>query len=447
MAANSASTALFTDHYELTMVEAALHSAAAERWSVFEVFARSLPGERRYGVVGGIQRVLDALAGFRFGQAELDFLATNQIVTESTLEWLRNYRFTGHIDAYREGELYFPGSPVITITAPFAQGVLLETLVLSILNHDSAVATAAARMVSAAAGRPLAEMGSRRTHEGAAVAAARTAVLCGFAWTSNLEAGRRYGVKTAGTAAHAYTLAHDSELEAFKAQVESLGTGTTLLVDTYDIPQGIRNALEAAGLELGAVRIDSGDLAVESAMARRQLDEAGATKTRITVSGDLDEHSLEQLTGTPIDAFGLGTRLVTGSGVPTVGFVYKLVARGDDGALLGPQVPVAKKSSNKASHGARKFAWRLLGTDGKAAGEVLYPGEDWRPDTPARPLQVAAVRHGDIVHRPSNEEILNHHRMAVAELPEGALALSPGVPALEVVLPTPRAVRYPEGVV
>ncbi len=194
MTATAPSTALLTDHYELTMVEAALRSGAASRQCVFEVFARRLPEGRRYGVVAGTGRLLEAIERFRFGDEEIEHLRRTRVVDEATLEFLAGYRFNGNIWGYAEGECYFPYSPVLVVEADFAHGVVLETLVLSILNHDSAVASAASRMTSAAGDRPCIEMGSRRTHEEAAIAAARAAYIAGFATTSNLEAGRRYGV-------------------------------------------------------------------------------------------------------------------------------------------------------------------------------------------------------------------------------------------------------------
>src|SRR6478672_8410877 len=269
------STALLTDRYELTMVAAALADGTAARQCVFELFARRLPDGRRYGVVAGTGRLLESISRFRFGDQEL--AALDGVVDRGTLDWLADYRFSGDVDGYPEGELYFPGSPILTVTGTFADAVMLETLSLSILNHDCAIASAAARMVTAAAGRPIIEMGSRRTHEQAAVAAARAAYLAGFASSSNLEAARRYGVPTAGTAAHAFTLLHDDERAAFAAQVQSLGPRTTLLVDTYDITHGIELAVDVAGSELGAIRIDSGDLGVLARQAREQLDVLGAT--------------------------------------------------------------------------------------------------------------------------------------------------------------------------
>src|SRR4051795_1530480 len=200
-----------TDQYELTMISAALKDGTADRGCVFEVFARRLPTGRRYGVVAGPGRLMELIRDFRFTDEDVDFLRRAQIVDSGTADWLAGYRFTGDIDGYAEGELFFPGSPIMTVSGTFAECVLLETLILSVLNHDCAIAAAAARMVTAARGRPIIEMGSRRTHEEAAVAAARAAYLAGFASTSNLEAARRYGVPTTGTAAHAFTLLHDDE--------------------------------------------------------------------------------------------------------------------------------------------------------------------------------------------------------------------------------------------
>ncbi|WP_194150318.1 nicotinate phosphoribosyltransferase [Prescottella subtropica] len=389
------STALFTDQYELTMLEAALADGSAHRPCSFEVFARRLPDGRRYGVAGGTGRLPDALARFRFGEEELDVVA--RFLAPSTVEWLRGYRFSGDIDGYREGELYFPGSPILSVRGTFAECVLLETLVLSILNHDSAIASAAARMVSAADGRRMIEMGSRRTHEESAVSAARAAYLAGFDATSNLEAVRRHGVPGAGTSAHAFTLLHTTaagpdEVAAFRAQVAALGAGTTLLVDTYDIRRGVENAIAAAGTGLGGVRIDSGDLGVLARQVRDQLDGLGAASTKIVVSGDLDEYAIAALRAEPVDTYGVGTSLVTGSGAPTAGMVYKLVEV--DG------VPVAKRSTHKQSQGAAKRAVRLSRPSGTIVEEVLYRAGSPVPDgggLEVRELLTPMVRGGDVV--------------------------------------------------
>jgi nicotinate phosphoribosyltransferase len=430
--------ALLTDRYELTMVQAALRAGTADRRCVFEVFARRLPEGRRYGVVAGTGRLLDALEGFSFDDDVIDALRRDGVVDEDTCAWFRDFRFTGDVDGYREGEAYYPNSPVLTVTGTFAESVVFETLALSILNHDSAVASAAARMVVAAGDRPLIEMGSRRTHEQAAVAAARAAYVAGFASTSNLAAGARYGVPTAGTSAHAFVLLHDDEKAAFRAQVDALGPDTTLLVDTYDIRQGIANAVEVAGPGLGAVRIDSGDLAVLAFEARAQLDALGARSTRIVVSGDLDEYSIAALAAAPVDAYGAGTSVVTGSGHPTAGMVYKLVE------VEGRAV--VKRSVNKATHGGRKHAVRRHRDTGTSTEEVLASQHqpDARPGD--RPLQVPLVRGGKRVDDELDLAAAREHwRQARVGIPWDGLKLSRGEPAIPTTfVPSPDAAG-PEG--
>jgi nicotinate phosphoribosyltransferase len=421
------STALLTDHYELTMLQAALESGTAGRRSVFELFPRTLPDGRRYGVVAGVGRALDAVERFVFDDAVLDALRRHQVVDAPTLEWLSTYRFRGDISGYAEGEVYLPYSPLMTVEASFAEAVVLETLLLSILNHDSAIASAASRMTSAAHGRPCIEMGSRRTHEQAAVAAARAAYIAGFASTSNLAAGESYGVPTTGTSAHSFTLLHDTEREAFTAQVRSLGKGTTLLVDTFDVEEAVRLAVEIAGPDLGAVRIDSGDLGLLAVQVRELLDHLGATGTRIVVTSDLDEYAIASLGAVPVDGYGVGTSLVTGSGHPTCGFVYKLVAHADDD---GRMVDVAKKSTNKISIGGRKFALRRLDRHGVAEAEVVGIGKPPVNDGDDRPLLVPLVRDGEVVGREPLERARERHTASRDELPPKATRLSRGGPVI-----------------
>ena len=423
----AASTALLTDHYELTMLQAALASGEAHRRCVFEAFARRLPDGRRYGVIAGTGRFLEALENFRFGDDELRFLADADVVDRPTLEWLASYRFSGDISGYPEGECYFPQSPVLVVESTFAEGVILETLVLSILNHDTAIASAASRMTSAAGDRPCIEMGSRRTHEAAAVAAARAAYIAGFDATSNLEAGLRYGVPTTGTAAHAFTLLYDSERQAFTAQVDSLGKGTTLLVDTYDVRTAVDLAMEIAGPGLGAVRLDSGDLLIQAREVRDQLDAAGNTDTRIIVTSDLDEYAIAALAAGPVSAYGVGTALVTGSGAPTASMVYKLVQREDAG---GRMQGVAKKSKDKLSVGGRKWALRRRDESGVAQAEIIGIGEAPRDDGDDRPLMVDLVRRGEVVDHQDIHEARARHAASRAELPVSATQLSRGEPVI-----------------
>jgi nicotinate phosphoribosyltransferase len=416
-------TALLTDRYELTMLRSALRDGSADRHCVFEIFARRLPDGRRYGVVAGTARLLDAITEFTFDEDTVAWLSETGAVDAATAEYLAGYRFGGDVDGYAEGEAFFPYSPILTVSGTFAEAVVLETLALSVLNHDCAVAAAAARMVTAAAGRPIIEMGTRRTHEQAAIASSRAAYLAGFASTSNLAAGRRYGVPTAGTASHAFTLVHDDERAAFQAQVAALGPSTTLLVDTYDITHGIELAVEVAGPELGGVRIDSGDLGVMARQARAQLDSLGATRTRIVVSGDLDEFAIAALAAAPVDAYGAGTAVVTGSGAPTAGLVYKMVEV--DGR------PVAKRSEHKQSIGGRKTALRAHKPTGTAVEEIVVAGRPPEPGDGERLMQRPFVRNGKRVDGlPNLDESREHLREVTITLPWDGLKLSRGEPAI-----------------
>jgi nicotinate phosphoribosyltransferase len=435
------STALLTDHYELTMLQAALRSGAGHRQCVFEVFARRLPEGRRYAVVAGTRRLVEAVHAFRFGDPEIERLREAAVVDSATLDFLAGYRFSGNISGYAEGECYFPGSPLLVVEGTFAESVMLETVVLSVLNHDCAIASAASRMTSAANGRPCIEMGSRRTHEWAAVAAARAAYIAGFATTSNLEAGRTYGIPTAGTSAHAFTLLHDDERAAFTAQVECMGVGTTLLVDTYDVESAVNLAVEVAGVGLGAVRLDSGDLVAQAREVRAQLDALGATGTRILVTSDLDEHAIAALAAAPVDGYGIGTSLVTGSGAPTAGLVYKLVARQDHSGQL---VDVAKLSKDKVGVGGRKWAVRRLDAGGQAAAEITGTGQMPAAGVHDRPLLVDLIRDGEIVNSPSDAApdlgpladlvaARARHEQSRAELPARALQLSRGEPVIPTI--------------
>lgn len=412
------STAFLTDKYEITMLQALLTAGKGDEPVVFDLFARRLPRGRRYGVVGGINRAIEAVKNFRFTEPQLEMLRNDPIINEETIEFLANYKFTGVITGYAEGSLYFPNSPVLTVQGTLAESILLETVLLSILNYDSAVMSAASRMVNAAEGIPLIEMGTRRASEISAVYASRAAYIAGFNATSNMEAGLRYGIPTTGTAAHAFTLAFDNEKEAFKAQVKSLGTNTTLLVDTYDIEQGIRNAIEVAGPNLGAIRIDSGDLHEETVKARELLNELGATNTKITLSSDINEYTIEEINdrNTPADALGVGTRVVTGSGAPTAEMVFKLVERTNS---AGQVVPVAKKAIGKNSIGGLKTPFRTFDKNGIITGEFFKTGANATLSTDEIPMHVTLVENG-IYYTEDIETARERHAHALTTLPEGA---------------------------
>jgi nicotinate phosphoribosyltransferase len=290
-------------------------------------------------------------------------------------------------------------------------------------------------MTAMAGDRPCIEMGSRRTHELAAVAAARAAYVAGFDSTSNLEAGRRYGVPTRGTAAHSFTLLHTSEREAFAAQIAELSEQTTLLVDTYDVFAAVRTGVELTQGRLGAIRLDSGDLGLLASQVRELLDSLGATRTKIIVTSDLDEYTLAALSAAPVDSYGIGTALVTGSGHPTCEFVYKLVARAESDKLDAPMVAVAKKSINKISVGGRKYALRRLAEDGTAEAEIVGVGVPPSGDSNDRPLLVQLVKDGTIVGDEPLEVMRRRHLRARAELPLDALKMSRGEPVIKTVYP------------
>jgi len=392
-------TALHTDHYELTMVASALESGVAHRDSVFEVFTRRLPAGRAYGVVAGMNRLIEAIGNFRFSDEVIEHLVTAGVVSSGPMtDWLANYQFRGDVTGYADGELFFPYSPVLTVEGSFAECVVLETVLLSVLNHDCAVASAAARVTDAANGRRLIDGGSRRTDPDAAIASARAAHIGGFDTTSNLEAGRRYGIPTGGTTAHAFVLAHATEKLAFQAQRKAMGVGSTYLVDTFDVEQGIRNAVEVVGPELGGVRIDSGDLLDDARRARKLLDDLGALDCRIVVSSDLDEYRVTELEAAdaPIDAYLVGTRLVTGSGHPTASMVYKLVSIADSDNDALPMRAVGKLSPGKVTIGGHKNVHRTLDADGFWDGEMLSVLPVDLSETQHHP-QVPLIRRGRVV--------------------------------------------------
>ncbi|NMM95453.1 nicotinate phosphoribosyltransferase [Bifidobacterium sp. DSM 109960] len=429
------SPALMTDMYEYTMLDACLRDGTADRKCVFEVFTRHLPAGRRYGVVAGTGRILDALEHFHLDDEDLKFLAERKVVSPDTIKWLENFHFSGSIKGYREGEMFFPNSPILQIEGTFGECTLLETLVLSILNYDSAVASAASRMVSAAKNRPCMDMGGRRTNEWSAVAAARAAVVGGFQGTANLLAAQLYGLKAIGTAAHCFTLVHDDERSAFESQIAALGKNTTLLVDTYNIEEAVKTAVEVAGPELGGVRIDSGDLASLAQRVRNQLDALGATNTRITVTNDLDEYALAALQTAPVDSYGVGTMLVTGSGAPTCAMVYKLTEReGADGVMA----PVMKKSKDKATTPGRKLAYRSYEYNLAEAEHVISGSEDklagYTPDEGWKDLLVDYVDHGQIDSSwQGHDAIMRAHdyrAAALNELPITAQSLMKGDPVI-----------------
>lgn len=377
------SPALLTDRYQLTMLAAYAREGLAERPAVFELFARRLPPSRRYLVAAGIGRALPLLQALRFSEDDLAWLSRDPVLGPALANPVvrrvfEQFRFRARVSAVPEGRVCFPGEPLVRVEGTLAEGQLVETLLLSIVNHDVRIASKCARIVQAAAGRPCLEFGSRRTHEMAAVAAARSAYLAGFASTSNEAAARRYGIPVVGTMAHAYLLAHaaddgeEGEEGAFSAFADTFEAPMTCLVDTFDTPRGVRRAALAVGARLAGVRIDSGDLGKLARESRRILDEASLPRARIVVSDDLDEDKIAALLadGAPIDAFGIGTMAVSTPDHPSLGAVYKLVAME---SAAGELVAVQKRAPGKGSHAAPKQVFRKPGT---LEDVVCLDGED-----------------------------------------------------------------------
>lgn len=433
------STAFLTDMYEYSMLNNALSDGSAFRKCVFEVYTRDLGAGRRYGVFAGLGRLLSLLKDMRPTERELEFLLSKKIISESTAEWLKNFRFTGTLRSFLEGDIYFPLSPVMQVESTYAEGLLLETLSLSILNYDSAVASAACRMSHVNTERPCYEMGSRRMNEWAAVAAARAAIVGGFKATSNIEAGFLYGIPLIGTSAHSFTLVHNSEKQAFETQFKN-DKNSTFLVDTFDVKTAIASAVKIAGKDLRGVRIDSGDLGSLAKEVRKELDALGAGNAKITVTGDLDEYALLALNSAPVDAYGIGTRLVTGSGIPTSQMVYKLVEREDNN---GKMQPVSKKSAGKSTYPYKKSVFRSL-KKGKYLEEIILMGseeckEKWekahREKENLIPMLRVVARDGKPEEGLCGKEGLlkaaQRCEEEIKKFPEQILSLLPGEPVIE----------------
>ena len=382
----AADPALFTDLYELTMLQAYREHGLAGR-ATFELFARSLPPGRNYLLACGLDPALAYLERLAFGPEALAALAGLGFPAPF-LDWLGGLRFTGDVDAMPEGTPAFAGEPLLVVEAPVAEAQVVETFLLNQLHFQTLVASKGARIVEAAAGRPVADFGSRRAHgTEAGMLAARALYIAGMASTSNVAAGARYGIPVSGTMAHSYVQARGDDLAAFR-EMAATHPETTLLVDTFDALAGVR-AVVALARELGdafrvrAVRIDSGPLAELAARARRLLDDAGLGRVRIVASGGLDEHAIAGLSGAPIDAFGVGTRAVTSADAPAFDAVYKLAAYAGEGRL--------KRSPGKETLPGRKQVYRERGAGGGAERDVLAGAAERRG---GEPLLVPVMRGG-----------------------------------------------------
>lgn len=422
--------ALFTDLYELTMAQA-YHAEGMEDRAAFELFFRELPAERNYIVAAGLEDVLAYLETVRFTESDLEYLRRQGQFSEEFLAGLRDFRFGGDVWAVPEGTPVFGNEPLVRVEAPVLQAQLVETFVLNQVHFQSVIAAKAARVVEAARGRNVVDFGSRRAHGAdAAVKAARAAYLVGAAGTSNVQAGKLYGIEIFGTMAHSYVQAHDNEAAALRAFAE-LYPGTTLLVDTYDTPAGVRKAIDVIRRQdgtrrAGAIRLDSGDLTELAVMARRMLDEAGLDDVKIFASSGLDEHKIAAIldAGGPVDGFGVGTRLVVSPDAPDLDMAYKLVAYAGR--------PRMKLSTDKELYPGCKQVFRVR-KDRRAVRDILAcwgeEPEGLAPDEQAEPLLQPAMRAGKRVKNPPRlADSRAYFRRCRESLPDTLRRLEPADP-------------------
>ncbi|MCX8072703.1 MAG: nicotinate phosphoribosyltransferase [Candidatus Binatia bacterium] len=388
------SLALATDLYELTMA-AAYFCNDIRSIATFELFVRELPPHRRFLLVAGVEQALEYLEELQFSAEDIDYLRqhpTFRSVPEPFFEYLRAFRFEGEVWAMPEGTVAFAPEPLLRVTAPIVQAQLVETFLLTTINFQTMIASKAARVVTAAEGRPVIEFGSRRAHGSeAAMYAARAAYIGGCIGTSNVEAGLRFGVPTYGTIAHSWVMSFDDELTAFQQYMHLFPATATLLIDTYDTVEAAKKIV-AAGLKPQAVRLDSGDLELLSREVRRVLDSGGLTATRIFASGDLDEYRIAEIVrhGAPVDAFGVGTRLSTSADAPSLGGVYKLVEVVADHEKKAK----VKTSPGKATLPGSKQVWRVAREDGVYLEDWIALADEDPPTPNARPLLQPVMKAG-----------------------------------------------------
>lgn len=420
--------ALFTDIYELTMVQAYLADQMAESEATFSLFVRSLPRARNYLLAVGLDSVLGALESLRFGPDALAYLESLGRFTPQFLDWLGRFRFGGSVDAMPEGTIAFAGEPILEVTGRLAEAQLVETLLINQVHVQTMLASKASRIVHAARGKPVVDFGARRVHGiDAAVNGARAFAIAGVSATSNVLAGKTWGIPLVGTMAHAYVQAFASEAEAFRAFARHY-PDSTVLIDTYDTIEGVRRVI-ALARELGSafrvqgIRLDSGDLAALSSQARALLDQAGLAGVRIFASGGLDEHVIGKLLdgGAPIDAFGVGTRMGVSEDAPTLDVVYKLTSLAGQGRL--------KLSPGKNLLPGRKQIWRRE-RDGVFAGDTVGRAEE---SLGGVPLLQPVLRDGARIDAaPSLATITAYAAEQVARLPASLRALTPASYAVEV---------------
>jgi len=431
MFSDSTFSGLLTDLYELTMAAGYVQNRFDARAS-FELFVRSLPPGRNYLVAGGLEQALTFLEKVRFSEEEIAYLRALPLfrnVRSEFFDYLSQFGFTGDVWALPEGTIFFPGEPLLRVTAPIVQAQLVETSLLSILHFQTLIASKAARITTAAEGRPVIEFGSRRAHGiQAGVLAARAAFIGGCQGTSNTYAGHQFGIPVYGTQAHSWIMAHADESEAFASFLDIFPEEATLLVDTYNVRAAVDKII-VLGRKPRGIRLDSGDVLADSRWVRERLDRAGWTDVKIFVSGDLDENRIGSLlgSGAQIDAFGVGTALSTSSDAPSLGVIYKLVE-----VEVGGRVhSAAKFSEEKHTYPGRKQVFRFSGSDGSYSEDIIGLEDEIFPD--AAPLLIPVMRQGRQIETTPHEIAMaqaGQQRFIAARerLPKHVRALDPSEP-------------------
>jgi nicotinate phosphoribosyltransferase len=410
------SSALVTDLYQLTMLQAYLDEGLEET-AVFEFFARQLPPRRGFLMAAGLEQALEYLERLRFSTRELEWLWRSGRFSRDFVDYLERFRFTGDVHAMAEGTVFFPPEPIVRITAPMPQAQLVETRLINLLHFETVIASKAARTVLVALGKGLIDFGLRRAHGAeAGVLAARASYLAGFSGSATVLAGFLYGVPVYGTMAHSYVQAHDDEVDAFERFAHAQPDNVVLLLDTYDTAMAAEEVVALAprlrqqGITIKGVRLDSGDLADLAHKVRRILDAGGLPHVRILASGNLDEEAVRSMvsSGAPIDDFAIGTRLDTSADAPYLDCAYKLQEYAGR--------PRRKRSTGKATWPGRKQIYRTLGSDGRMAGDTLTLEGDPHP---GEPLLHAVMRGGQRLTPSLSLSVIRQHAAAeLARLPE-----------------------------
>lgn len=413
---------LATDLYEITMAAAYFEAGMERVTATFNLFVRHLPPNRGYLLVAGLQQAVEYLQGLRFDGKCIDYLRGLphfEAISDSFWEYLRGFRFSGDVEAIPEGTVAFANEPLVQVSGPIIESQMVETFLLATINHQTLIATKAARVVDAAGGKGIIEFGARRAHGfDAALYGARAAVIGGCIGTSNVLAGQVFGIPVYGTAAHSFTMAFEHERDAFRAFHRAFPNHSILLIDTYDTLEGARRAAEL-GPSVRGVRLDSGDILTLSREVRRILDDAGLKEAILVASGDLNEDAVERATrdGAPIDLYGVGTEMITSKDAPALGGVYKLVAVSQDGRHR----PVRKLSPEKATYPGAKQVFRTRGKDGRLAGDTLALRSE---SLPGEPLLTRVIQQGRLVAPlPDLKEIQARARVERDALPEAVRRL------------------------